>query len=306
MSYLKNEFLESKRLINHMYMVVNSIKKSNNHFHSVLIDKLEESIFNNIATYNKEVFEIYQMEIELLNEEFQGRKSNNTKSIIQIDLYKDGKIICNIYESDPNISETELQIPFKKVIEYLIENAEYTILYQQLLDRIDFNIEYHNTNVINSLDIYGRFQEFKENWSIGHYSIEISKLLKGSNSLYYWASKGILNTFDFDIYYGEEGLYSGSISVNILKDKSIADVEITTNDIELTISDVNNKYFIDFIEDITKSDFICEILGSAGSSKELSLKTYISIDEVPKKLYEILQFLSLMDHFTVDESLLKK
>jgi len=55
MSYLKNEFLESKRLINHMYMVVNSIEKSNNHFNSVLIDKLEESIFNNITTYNKEV-----------------------------------------------------------------------------------------------------------------------------------------------------------------------------------------------------------------------------------------------------------
>ncbi len=305
MSYFKNEFLESKRLINHMYMVVNSIKKSNNHFHSVLIDKLEESIFNNITTYNKEVFEIYQMEIQLLNEEFQGRKSNNTKSIIQIDLYKDGKIICNIYEADPNLSECELQTPFMKVMEFLKESGDYP-LYEQLLDRINLNIEYHNTNAINSFDIYDRVKEFKEDWTIGNYSISISDLLKDCNSLYYWASEGILNSFNCDIYYGEEDLYSGSISVNILKDNSIVEVEITTNDIKLTINDVNNKYFIEFIEEITKSNFICEIIKDVGSSKELSLKTYINFDEVPKKLYEILQFLSLMDHFTVHESLLKK
>lgn len=305
MSYFKNEFLESKRLINHMYMVVNSIKKSNNHFHSVLIDKLEESIFNNITTYNKEVFEIYQMEIQLLNEEFQGRKSNNTKSIIQIDLYKDGKIICNIYEADPNLSECELQTPFMKVMEFLKESGDYP-LYEQLLDRINLNIEYHNTNAINSFDIYDRVKEFKEDWTIGNYSISISDLLKDCNSLYYWASEGILNSFNCDIYYGEEGLYSGCISVNILKDNSIVEVEITTNDIKLTINDVNNKYFIEFIEEITKSNFICEIIKDVGSSKELSLKTYINFDEVPKKLYEILQFLSLMDHFTVHESLLKK
>ncbi|MGK4468476.1 hypothetical protein [Mammaliicoccus sciuri] len=305
MSYFKNEFLESKRLINHMYMVVNSIKKSNNHFHSVLIDKLEESIFNNITTYNKEVFEIYQMEIQLLNEEFQGRKSNNTKSIIQIDLYKDGKIICNIYEADPNLSECELQTPFMKVMEFLKESGDYP-LYEQLLDRINLNIEYHNTNAINSFDIYDRVNEFKEDWTIGNYSISISDLLKDCNSLYYWASEGILNSFNCDIYYGEEDLYSGSISVNILKDNSIVEVEITTNDIKLTINDVNNKYFIEFIEEITKSNFICEIIKDVGSSKELSLKTYINFDEVPKKLYEILQFLSLMDHFTVHESLLKK
>ncbi|ORI00172.1 hypothetical protein B5723_14955 [Mammaliicoccus sciuri] len=299
MSNLQNEFLVSKKLINNMYMVLNSIERSNNHFNSVSIKKLGQNVFNNITTYNNEVFEIYQMNIQLLNNGSQGRKSNNTMSIIQIDLYKDGKIICNIYESDPNTSETELKIPFKKVI----ENAESTILYQQLLDRIDFNIEYHNTNVINSLEIYGKVKDFKEDWSIGNYSIDISDFLKDCNSLYFWASDGILNSFDCDIYYGEQGLYSGSISVNILKDNSIADVEITTNDIELTISDINNKYFIDFIEEITESNFIAEILGSAGGSNELSLKAYINFDEVPKKIYEILQLLSLMDHLKVVESI---
>lgn len=302
MSNLQNEFLESKKLINNMYMVLTSIKNANKHFNSVAIDKLEKGVFNNIVTYNNEVLEIYQMQIQLLNEEFKGLKSNNTESIIQLDLYKDGKIICNIYESDPNISETELQTPFKKVMGFLMEIGDYS-LYEKLLDRINFNIEYQNTNVINSLEIYNKVKAFNEDWTIGNYSIDISDLLKDSNSLYYWASKGIINSFDCDILYGNTGIYSGSISVNILKDKSIADVEITTNDIELSICDFNNKYFIEFIEEITKSNFICEIIKDAGSSKELSLKTYINFDEVPKKLYEILQFLSLMDHFKVAETI---
>lgn len=299
MKNTQKEFLQSKKLVNNLYLVLNSIKNSNNHFNSVSINKLEEDIFNNITTYNNEVFESYQMHIHLLDESFQEFKSNNTKSTIQIDLYKDGKIICNIYEADLNISEYELQKPFMKVMKFLIANADYPILYEQLLDKINFDIKYQNTNVINSLDIYERVKHFKEEWTVGNYSIDISELLKDSKPFYYWASKGSLNSFDCDIHYGDTGLYNGSITVNVLKDKSIADVEIMTNDIELSINDVNSKYFINLIEEITKSNFICEIIKEAGSSNELSLKTYIDIDEVPNKIYEILKFLALMDHLKV-------
>ncbi|MGV3144166.1 hypothetical protein [Staphylococcus simulans] len=290
MSNTQNEFLKSKMLLNNMCLVLNSIKTPNKYFNEISIDKLGSNIFNNITNYNDEVFEIFQMEI-FLNEEYEGVKSNNIESYIQIDLYKDGKIICNIIDSDPYTSETELQLPFLKGIECLMETGYYP-LYEKVLDRITFNIEYKKTHVINSLAMFNAVEAFNEDWTIDDYSIDISGLSQENDSLYYWARKGILNSYNCEIHYGKLGIYSGNISVNLLKDTSIGEVEITTDDIELTISDVNNKYFIDLVEEITKSNFICE-----KRKYELSLKTYVNLEEVPKKLYEILHFLSLMDKF---------